>query len=278
MALTTKHKFVSPKADGGDNTIVRPSNWNDDHEIRLGGPSIVGRAAAGAGLASEIPLGAGLVMTSGGKLDTGNVGEISFYPCTTPPSGTIKANGVLLSRLTYADLWAFAQASGNIVTDALWTSDKMYGSFSTGDGTTTFRIPDVRGEFLRAWDDGRGMDTGRVLGKHQDSQNLAHNHTITDPGHTHTVSDPGHAHSVYDPGHAHAYGASFIGSGTGSSGGYVVPGANNVATSASGTGIGIYGAGTGISIVARVTGITINNSGGTEARPNNVALLAVIRY
>lgn len=27
-----KHSFVSPKSDGGDTTLVRPSNWNADHE------------------------------------------------------------------------------------------------------------------------------------------------------------------------------------------------------------------------------------------------------
>ena len=30
--MAVKHNFVSPKADGGDTTLVRPSNWNADHE------------------------------------------------------------------------------------------------------------------------------------------------------------------------------------------------------------------------------------------------------
>jgi hypothetical protein len=33
MAITVKHKFVSAIPDGDDATIVRPSNWNDDHEL-----------------------------------------------------------------------------------------------------------------------------------------------------------------------------------------------------------------------------------------------------
>ena len=33
MAITVKHKFVSAIPDGDDDTIVRPSNWNDDHEL-----------------------------------------------------------------------------------------------------------------------------------------------------------------------------------------------------------------------------------------------------
>ena len=30
--MTIKHKFESEVADGADATLVRPSNWNDDHE------------------------------------------------------------------------------------------------------------------------------------------------------------------------------------------------------------------------------------------------------
>jgi len=33
MAAVTTHKFVSAVADGGDATLVRPSNWNDQHSI-----------------------------------------------------------------------------------------------------------------------------------------------------------------------------------------------------------------------------------------------------
>ncbi|MGY5795298.1 hypothetical protein ACXHXM_34705 len=87
--------------------------------------------------------------------------------------------------------------------------------------------------------------------------------------HAHGVSDPGHAHGVYDPGHQHYFGASYIGSGVGSNGGYVNASNNNGAlTGVSGTGIGIY---------AAATGISIQSNGGTEARPRNVALLACIK-
>ena len=33
MAITVKHKFVSAIPDGTDATVVRPSNWNDDHDL-----------------------------------------------------------------------------------------------------------------------------------------------------------------------------------------------------------------------------------------------------
>jgi hypothetical protein len=36
MANVIKHKFTSPKADGGDATLIRPSNWNDEHALAGG--------------------------------------------------------------------------------------------------------------------------------------------------------------------------------------------------------------------------------------------------
>ena len=80
----------------------------------------------------------------------------------------------LLSRSTYSALWTAVQSSGMLVTDALWTATTVgpsgnWGKFSQGDGSTTFRIPDFRGEFLRMWDNGRGIDSGRTLGGYQES-------------------------------------------------------------------------------------------------------------
>ena len=38
-------------------------------------------------------------------------------------------------------------------------------------------VPDFRGEFIRGWDNGRGVDTGRTLGSTQDDQFETHTHT-----------------------------------------------------------------------------------------------------
>jgi microcystin-dependent protein len=93
------------------------------------------------------------------------VGVLGLFLGTAPPPGWLKLNGAILSRTAYADLWAYANASGNTVAEASWSTD--WGKFSTGDGSTTFRLPDLRGEFLRMWDDGRGIDSGRSLGSRQ---------------------------------------------------------------------------------------------------------------
>jgi phage-related tail fiber protein len=103
------------------------------------------------------------------------VGAILAFPAGAAPTGFLKANGALVSRTAYAALWAFAQASGNLAaSDAAWAA----GQFSPGDGSTTFRIPDLRGEFLRAWDDGRGIDTGRGIGSEQADSLSAHTHIV----------------------------------------------------------------------------------------------------
>ncbi|NUE80093.1 hypothetical protein GYX91_02335 [Snodgrassella sp. ESL0304] len=68
----------------------------------------------------------------------------------TAPVGWLKVNGAAVSRISYASLYA-----------AIGTR------FGAGDGKTTFNLPDLRGEFLRAYDEGRGVDDGRQLGSRQ---------------------------------------------------------------------------------------------------------------
>ncbi|MET3602207.1 phage tail protein [Martelella mangrovi] len=77
-------------------------------------------------------------------------GKVAMFATPSAPSGWLKADGVLLSRTAYAGLFA-----------AIGTR------FGAGDGSTTFALPDLRGEFLRGWDDGRGVDGSRALGSVQ---------------------------------------------------------------------------------------------------------------
>ena len=99
---------------------------------------------------------AGDVSTSSGKYLNNSVqiselvGEVAFFARTTPPSGWLKANGAAVSRTTYAALFA-----------AIGTT------FGAGDGSSTFNLPDLRGEFVRGLDDGRNVDGGRRLGTNQ---------------------------------------------------------------------------------------------------------------
>jgi len=65
MAVSLKHKFASAKSDGGDATLVRPSNWNDEHDLLIDASKIVGRTTAGTGSAEEISVSSDLTLTAG---------------------------------------------------------------------------------------------------------------------------------------------------------------------------------------------------------------------
>lgn len=86
-------------------------------------------------------------------------GEICYFARNTPPTGFLKADGSTISRTTYAALFA-----------AIGTT------FGAGDGSTTFKLPDLRGEFVRGWDDARGVDSGRVFGSTQTEMIGPHTH------------------------------------------------------------------------------------------------------
>lgn len=89
------------------------------------------------------------------------VGAIVPFAMTSAPSGWIKANGAAISRTTYAQLFS-----------------KIGTTHGAGNGSTTFNVPDLRGEFIRMWDDGRGVDSGRVFGSFQADEFKSHSHTL----------------------------------------------------------------------------------------------------
>lgn len=85
-------------------------------------------------------------------------GLVAMFARQTAPAGWLKANGAAVSRTTYADLFAVIGTT-----------------FGAGDGVSTFNLPDMRGEFARGWDDGRGVDTGREFGSRQNASRVLSN-------------------------------------------------------------------------------------------------------
>lgn len=113
------------------------------------------------------------------------VGQIINYAGSSPPPNFLKADGSIVSRTTYAALFAVCQT--------------VYGA---GDGSTTFQLPDLRGEFIRGWDDGRGIDAGRTRGSSQDHSTQTHTHTfngVAVAAHTHTATSDATAMSAGTP-------------------------------------------------------------------------------
>ncbi|WP_312093495.1 phage tail protein [Aminipila sp.] len=90
----------------------------------------------------------GLNATPNKALDKALVpaGCVLWFANSTPPANFLYCNGAAVSRSTYADLFT-----------AIGTK---YGS---GNGTTTFNLPDLRGAFIRGIDDGKGIDTAITI-------------------------------------------------------------------------------------------------------------------
>jgi phage-related tail fiber protein len=75
-------------------------------------------------------------------------GTVNYFAGGTAPAGYLECNGQGVSTTTFAELFA---AIG----------------YTYGGSGGTFNVPDLRGEFVRGWDHGRGLDSGRTLGSVQ---------------------------------------------------------------------------------------------------------------
>lgn len=102
-------------------------------------------------------------------------------------AGYAAADGQLLSRSTYADAFAQATAAGLVVSDAAWLADPTKrGMYSSGDGSTTFRLPDYNGRFAGSLGAvflrGDGALSAAVAGVIQRDSVKAHDHSILASG------------------------------------------------------------------------------------------------
>lgn len=156
-------------------------------------------------------------------------GLMGIWPGDTPPPGWIIGDGRIVSRTG--------------VTAGIFAA---YGTkYGAGDGSTTFGLPNVCGEFLRFADLGRGIDPGRTNGSWQAQEIQSHAHGVNDPGHAHSYQDRGFWSGAF------AYGGTLGSSPSDSDNGRV--------TSGSGT------------------GISIQATGGSETRPRNIAFIGIIK-
>ena len=93
-----------------------------------------------------VDTGAGVAENGGAA----SVGMVTAFPTNLCPAGWLPADGRALSRADYPILF-----------NTIGTTN------GAGDGSTTFNVPDIRGEFIRGWDNGRGVDSGRTVGSFQ---------------------------------------------------------------------------------------------------------------
>jgi sugar lactone lactonase YvrE/microcystin-dependent protein len=128
-------------------------------------------------------------LTVGGVFNIIPSGSLMMYVSTTPPNGWLLCNGSPVSRITYSALFAIIGTT-----------------YGTGDGSTTFNLPDTRGRTPIGTGTGSSL-TARTLGQ----TGGAETHTLTTnemPSHSHsgtTATDGVHSHGINDPGHSHVY-------------------------------------------------------------------------
>ena len=103
------------------------------------------------------------------------VGTVITYAGASAPTGYLKSNG-------------------DTIPDGSGTVQGVTADFSALYAIVGATLPDLRGEFVRGFDDGKGTDSGRAIRSTQTDQNKQHNHSatstssVTDSGHTHTAN------------------------------------------------------------------------------------------
>ncbi|MEN7433419.1 tail fiber protein [Chromobacterium sp. TRC.1.1.SA] len=157
-------------------------------------------------------------------------GQIAYFASDKAPTGWLKCDGSYVPKASYASLYAAIQ-------DRFPNPDPKRPNT---DPNNLFCLPELRGEFIRSLDDGRGVDAGRLVGAPQAQSIEAHGHGIN------TIE-------VFNT-------AAFI----------INDNSGDGVVSADNSGPGISNLRTGRYFTER--------TGGGETRPRNVALLACIKY
>jgi microcystin-dependent protein len=154
----------------------------------------------------------GVLQGAGGGVPTG---MLQMWSTASAPTGYLLCDGSAVSRSTYSALFAVISTT-----------------FGTGDGSTTFNLPDYRGRSPL------GVSGSYALastGGSADAVVVSHSHTITDPSHNHGLNSNIMIGSQ---------GSSGLNTGVGAGGAYTKVGQLGDTGNTGGTGY----AGTGISI------------------------------
>ena len=188
-------------------------------------------------------------------------GAVIWYAGSTAPTGYLKANG-------------------DSIPNGSGTVQGVSADYSGLYAVVGAALPDLRGEFIRALDDGRGIDGSRTIRSTQAQEAESHNHVATistDGAHTHTgttQSAGNHNHTTVgtnSEGEDGSNGYKIINMGTGNTG-------TTTATSSAGAHTHTLTIDTTNSAHTHSVSVANQSGGGTETRPRNVALLACIKY
>jgi microcystin-dependent protein len=143
--------------------------------------------------------------------------------------------------------------------------------YTFGGSGANFNKPDLRGEFVRGWDDSRGVDVGRVFGSWQDSDNKSHDHNTT----VNTAGAHDHTGSADSAGsHSHSLPLDAAGGSIGITSNMTNDGVSTIDTSAAGIHTHTL---TLNSAGGHTHSVTVSGAGTVESRPRNIALKPYIK-
>tara|TARA_R100000781_G_C4068670_1_gene123694 strand:- start:28 stop:1257 length:1230 start_codon:yes stop_codon:yes gene_type:complete len=226
-------------------TLAKMAGGTDGNLITYdasGNPAYVATGTTGQALTSN---GAGAAPTFQTVVNV-PVGTVIWYGGSTAPTGYLKANG-------------------DTIPNTSGTVQGVTANFAPLYAIIGATLPDLRGEFIRGFDDGKGTDSGRTIRSTQAEAYKSHAHdsnlaSASNSDSAIDVDDPGHAHDMTCRGTADSE-STAIASGKSD---------HNVSSTET-----THSETTGIDIDIA---LTIDSEGGTETRPRNVALLACIKY
>jgi len=107
-------------------------------------------------------------------------GTVIILSSMSIPQGWLLCNGDSYDKQQYSELFL-----------ALGGESSPYGFDSSN-----FSLPDLRGEFVRGLDNGKGIDNGRELGTNQGEQEGEHSHLVGSISLTSPPPSPSHTHSI----------------------------------------------------------------------------------
>jgi hypothetical protein len=175
MTVSLTHSFTNPKADGGDTTIVRPSDWNAEHVITMATSRLLGRTTASTGAVEEISVSADLSLASG----TLSLGAGVYKSGGTDVALADGGTGASLTdpgadRILFWDdsagamTWLTAGTTLAISTTTLDVASGIYRSGGTdvalADGGTGASLSDPGADRVMFWDDSAGAVTWLTMG------------------------------------------------------------------------------------------------------------------
>jgi phage-related tail fiber protein len=113
---------------------------------------------------TELADGAVISQKIGFTINSVPTGAVFHFAASTPPTGYLKCNGNTIPNGTGTVQGITANFSA------------LYAVIESTFGSAG-KLPDLRGEFIRGWDDGKGIDNGRVIGTGQDDALQDHTHS-----------------------------------------------------------------------------------------------------